>query len=293
MQWIFSLFLACICLAPVYACDVTDDTGHVLHLQKPAQRIISLAPDITEILFAIGAGERIVGVVDSSDYPQAARRIQRIGSYTGLDLERIVTLHPDLIVTWGSTFSRQLSALKNWGIPVYTTQPQHLQAIPLTMKNLGCLTGKEQLAQQAAEHFSKRLQALRQRYSQQTPLSVFYQIGPYALITINQNSWIHDVITLCGGRNSFANAKFIAPEISWEAVVVANPQVIISDATHADWRRRWQRWQTIAAVKNHFLFAVPPDLIDRAGPRLLDGAQQICEFLQQARAARIQVQLRK
>ena len=134
-----------------------------------------------------------------------------------------------------------------------------------------------------ADNFSQRLHALRQQYSRQKALPVFYQIGSYSLITINKDSWIHEVITLCGGRNIFAEAKSIAPEVNWESVVVANPQVIISDATNADWKIRWQKWHNVSAVKNQQLFAINPDLLSRAGPRLLDGALQVCEFLQKAR----------
>jgi iron complex transport system substrate-binding protein len=265
------------------ACKVSDDIGQILHLKKPAQRIISLAPDITEIVFAIGAGSQLVGVVRGSDYPQAAQKINSVGSYSGIDLEKIIALRPDLIVTWGNTFSRQLGLLKTLGIPIYTTLPRRLEDIPRTMKNLGCLTGKEMRANQAAESYMYQLTALYERFHNQKELSVFYQLGSYSLLTINKESWIHQVIRLCGGRNVFANAKTITPEIGWEAVLQSNPDVIITDSTRADWKKRWFVWEQMTAVKEGFLFAVPPDLIDRASPRLLEGARQICEYLQAAR----------
>jgi len=277
---ILSIFLLPVSYA---ACTVTDDSGQRIHLEKPAQRIISLAPDLTETLFAIGAGRQIAGVVQGSDYPPAARKITQTGSYSGLDLEKIVTLRPDLVVTWSTTFSRQLGVLKKFGIPVYQSEPRHLEDIPRTMNNLGCLTGTEKIARLQAQAFSRRLAAIRGQFHNQKQLAVFYQLGSYSLITVNKNSWITQVITLCGGRNVFAEAVSIAPEISWESVVTANPDVIITDATNPDWKKRWAAWPEIRAVKHDFLFSVDPDLIDRPGPRLLDGAALICKDLQSVR----------
>lgn len=232
------------------ACTVTDDAGRLLHLNKPAQRIISLAPDLTEILFVIGAGKQTTGVMSGSDYPAAAKQITSVGSYSGIDLERIISLHPDLIVTWSNSFSRQLVTLQKLSIPVYRAEPRKLEDIPRTIKNLGCLAGTSHIANQAAQHFSRRLTELRQRYAAQKPVTVFYQIGSYSLITINKDSWINQAIELCGGRNIFAAATSIAPEVSWEAVVTMNPDVIISDATQSNWRQRWQAWRTMSAVQS-------------------------------------------
>ena len=287
MTKIFPYFLALLFLSVSSfvhaACTVIDDAGHSIHLAKPAARIISLAPDITETLFAIGAGHQVVAVIGGSDYPSAARSLPSVGSYSGVDLEKIVALHPDLIVTWSYAFARQLAALKTFGIAVYTTKPQQLEDIPRTMKNLGCLAGAEKSANQAAEQFAARLARLRRNYQAKKEITVFYQIGSYSLMTINKDSWINQAITLCGGRNLFAGSKTIAPEVSWEAVISANPQVIINSAADETWQARWQKWPEITAVKNHLLFSIHPDLIERAGPRVLDGVQQICLSLQQAR----------
>ncbi len=285
LRWSFLVFI--LFLLPTHSfavCDITDDIGQALHFSTPAQRIVSLAPDITEILFSIGAGDRVMGVVMGSDYPQEARKIPQIGSYSGLDLERIVSLHPDLIVTWSRMFSRQLTVLKKMGIPVYTTEPRRLEDIPRTMKNLGCLTGTMKIAERKAKQYDQRLSELHKKYHTQKPITVFYQIGSYSLITINRDSWINQVITLCGGRNIFANANFIAPEVSWEAVVAANPHVIISDVMNESWKKHWMARPYITAVKNHLLFAVHPDIISRAGPRLLEGVEQVCADLQVARS---------
>ncbi len=265
------------------ACTVVDDTGTPFHLDKPAERVISLAPHITETLFAIGAGKQVVGVMEGSNYPAAARGIKKVGNYRDLDLETILNLHPDLIVTWSHYFSNQLAALKRLGIPIYTTEPRRLEDIPKTMRQLGCLTGTDKTAQAAADQFSQRLAALQQHYQTQKPVTVFYQIGPYSLITLNKDSWVDQVITLCGGRNLFADAPTIAPQVSWEAVIAANPQAVINSSNSDQWKTAWNHWSQVSAVKKRFLFTIDPDLLERAGPRLVEGAAQVCQYLQTSR----------
>jgi iron complex transport system substrate-binding protein len=262
---------------------VSDDQGNLVTLHAPAKRIISLAPDITETLFAIGAGHLIVATVDSSDYPKEVQKISRIGSYTGLDLERIISLHPDLIINFGHSFARQLAVLKKWGIPIYITDPHRLEDIPLTMKNLAELTGMERKGKEEAQHFLQGLAKLRQQYATKPALSVYYQIGTYSLITINKKSWINQAITLCGGQNVFADLKTLAPHIDWEALLKANPNVILTDAKIPSWKNIWKKWPELTAVKNNYLYAIDPDVIDRASPRLLTGVAEICQSLQKVR----------
>lgn len=265
------------------ACNVTDDAGSEIHLSQPARRIISLAPDITETLFAIGAGGHVIGVMQGSDYPETAKKIPVVGSYTGLDMEKIISLHPDLIVSWGKVFSRQLSTFKKMGIPVYSSEPRQLNDVTHTMRNLGCLTGQIQSADQEVKRYENRLAYLTKRYSNKKNITVFFQIGSYSLITINHESWINQAMTLCGAKNVFAHATLAAPEVTWEAVVDANPQVIISDVINSDWTSRWVKWSVISAVKNKKFYSIHPDVIERASPRLLDGVEQMCEAIQQAR----------
>lgn len=269
-------FIFCF-LSPVYACDVTDDTGQIIHLDHPARRVIALSPDLTETVFAIGGGSQLIGVIHGSDYPLAAKRITQVGAYSGLDLERIAALQPDLIVTWGAYFSRQLNVFKKSEVPIYVSNPRHIEDVPRLMRQLGCLLGTEKSAEKSARKFEARIHQLRQQYGQRKPLRVFYQIGFPALITINHDSWINEVITLCGGRNVFSDARMIAPEVGWEAVIQADPQVVLSDASESDWKKNWQKWSSISAVKTQSLYRVDPDWLERAGPRLADGAAQVCK----------------
>lgn len=270
------------------ATSVSDDNGKRFSCVNPAKRIISLSPDITEILYSIGASEQIVGVIDGSDYPVAATLLPRVGSYQGLDLERIVSRHPDLIVSWAGNFSRQLAVLSNMGVPVYTTNPHELDDVPANIRKLGCLTGHEKQAAEVASTYQRKLNELDKKYKSASTVSVFYQIGSYSLMTINHDSWINQAIRVCGGRNVFADAKVAAPEISWEAAVLANPEVIIADSPgSAGWRQRWQRWPNVAAVKHAQLYSVHADWLDRAGPRLIQGVEEVCRILSHARHQRV------
>lgn len=271
--------LFCIFSSAVFACGVVDDTGQVIHLNAPAKRIISLSPDLTEILFAVHADHQIVGVMNGSDYPDAAKKIPVIGSYTGIDIERVLSLHPDLIVTWGAMFSHQLAVFKKMGIPIYISDPHQLSDVAKTIKHLGCLTGNEKMAEQQAEEFSKQLQTLQQRYQRHKPIKVFYQIGSHPLLTINKASWINQAIKLCGGENVFADLKFAAPEVNIESVIAANPDVILADAKDEQWKQAWLPWSQVTAVKNQALYNINPDWIDRPGPRLIWGVRQVCEKL--------------
>lgn len=266
----------------LFAITVTDDDGQVLQFSQPAKRVISLAPDITEILYAIDANNTIVGVMAGSDYPAAARKLPVIGSYSGLDLERILQIHPDLIITWGNNFSKQLAILKKYGIPIYVNHPTQLQDVAHAMENFGSLVGKQNIAIKAANQYREKLKSLTSTYQAQQKVTVFYQIGD-SLLTINKDSWINQVISACGGRNIFAKANLTVPEIDMEAVIAANPQVILSSNHNDAWQSRWQKWQRVNAVRKGNLYTLHPDLIERAGPRLVDGVAQVCQFLQKSR----------
>jgi iron complex transport system substrate-binding protein len=264
----------------VYACEVRDDSNHIVNLTKPAARIISLAPDLTELLFAAGAGNQVVGVASGSDYPPAAKKLPVAASYNSLNAEAILALHPDLIVAWaGGSSDAVMQSLQNFGIPVFFSHQKNISDIPVTLQKLGCLAGTQQIANQAALNFSARVHALQQKYSGKKPISVFYMLSEHPLMTVNKDSWITQIISMCGGQNIFANAKGIAPQINLEAVLAANPDVILTSDTNRSWKKEWNTWPQLFAVKNKFLYSIDPDLLERAGPRLIDGAEQICDDL--------------
>lgn len=268
---------------PIFAIDVIDDTGAVVHLDHAAQRIISLAPDITESLFAVGAGVQIKGVLKGCDFPEQAKSVPVVGAYNGLHLETMIKLHPDLVITWGHFFSRQLKVLKAMGVPVYVTKPIRIEDVAKNMRQLGLLTGHEHLANEKANEFLQQVEAQKQKYFKQKKIDVYYQIGSYSLLTINKESWINQVIELCGGVNVFKTTKSIAPEITWEQLIQRKPQAIISDAPLTTLQKRFKKWTMIPAVQTNHMYSIDPDFIDRAGPRLLQGITQLCQSIDKAR----------
>jgi len=166
--------------------SVTDDTGREVRLAQPAQRIVSLAPHITELLFSAGAGGRIVGVVEYSDYPPAAKKLPRVGAYNAVDMERILALRPDLVIAWASGNPPALiEQLRSLGLTVFLSEPRSLEDVASNLERFGQLAGTQTTAQAAADEFRRRLQALRVRYSDRKPVSVFYQIWHRPLMTVN------------------------------------------------------------------------------------------------------------
>ncbi|QID19184.1 cobalamin-binding protein [Nitrogeniibacter mangrovi] len=272
------------------AIDVVDDMGDTVHLDAPARRIVSLAPHLTELIYAAGAGERLVAAVEYSDYPPKAKALPRIGSYTNADLEAVVAQHPDLVVSWRSgNPPTQIERLRALGIPVYVNEPRDLDAVAHTLRQIGRLAGTGAVADAAADAFEARQAALRTRYASQAPVGVFYQIWDQPLMTINGQHLISAVIRLCGGRNVFADLDLLAPKIGVESVLVADPEVIVASGmgeARPEWLDAWRRWPQLTAVKRDNLFFIPPELIQRHTPRILDGATRLCEQLDTARRRR-------
>ena len=194
------------------AVTVKDDAGASVTLAKPAQRVISMAPHATELLFAAGGGARVVGAVDYSDYPEAAKRIPRIGSNREVDVERIMALKPDLIVAWmhGSS-ERQIELVRRLGIPIYLSDPQTLEGIPESLLRLGQLMGTEAAARPVAAELRAQLASLRKQYAGRSPVRTFYQVWDKPLYTLSGKHIITDALRLCGGENIFHTLPVVAP----------------------------------------------------------------------------------
>jgi len=267
--------------------EVVDGTGEVLHLPRPAQRIISLAPHLTELVFAAGAGAQIIATVEYSDYPDEALKIPRIGSNNSISYEAIVGLAPDLVLVWQSGNGEQMiQRLKSLGLKVYVDVPATLDDIASSVERLGQLAGTPEQAGQVVREYRKKLSDLRQRYSERPSLSVFYQVWDDPLLTLNGKHLVSEVIRLCGGRNVFADAQALVPKLSVESVIAANPQMIVASATVAQrqqWLKASQNWSMIKAVKAERLYFVPPSLLQRHSPRILAGAEILCQHLEAAR----------
>jgi iron complex transport system substrate-binding protein len=282
-----ALFVACAARAEI---AVPDDLGERVALAAPARRIVSLAPHVTELLFAAGAGAQVVGTVDYSDYPPEARAIRRVGGYSALDFEAILALKPDLLVGWASGNGPDaLQRLRQLGIPVFASQPGALPELGATIEKLGALAGTPVAADRAAAEFRARLGALRARYAGRDEVSVFYAIWNRPPITVSDAHLISDVIRLCGGRNVFGRLRALAPTVNEEDVVRADPEAIVASGVGdepPEWLDDWKRWPRLTAVARGNLYVVPPQLIQRATPRVLDGAERLCAALDDARRKR-------
>jgi iron complex transport system substrate-binding protein len=270
--------------------ELRDDSGAVLRLERPARRIVSLAPHVTELLFAAGAGERLVGVVQFSNFPEAARAVPEVGSFSALDLEAIAALRPDVVVAWHSgNRGEQLDRLRALGIPVYLTEPRRLEDVAASLRALGRLAGSEAAAEAAARAFEARRADLARRYAARPPVRTFYQIWDRPLMTVNGQHLISDALRLCGGENVFADLPQLAPTLSVEGVLAANPEAVVASGmgeARPDWLDAWRHWPRLTAAARGNLFFVPPDLIQRHTPRILDGAEQLCRALDEARTRR-------
>ncbi|MEM5296515.1 cobalamin-binding protein [Burkholderia sp. JPY481] len=292
IQWFSAAALALSALSAHAAITVTDDSGATVTLAAPAQRVISLAPHVTELLYAAGGGPKMVGAVSYSDYPPEAKQLPRVGDNKALDLERIVALKPDLIVVWRhGNAQRQLERLRELHVPLFFSEPRRLDDIAVTLTKLGRLLGTSASADAAAAAYRDDIARLRARYANRPVVSVFYQVWDRPLMTLNGEHMISDVITLCGGRNVFADLQPLVPTVSTEAVLAANPQAIVTaapGATQPDTTLpqldTWRAWPRLAAVANNNLFAIDGDLINRPAPRIAQGARQLCEDLELARS---------
>lgn len=266
-----------------------DDTGRSVVLEAPAVRIVSLAPHLTELLFDLGAGSRVVGTVAYSDRPHAAQAVPRIGDAHAVDLERTVAMRPDLVVSWYSGNPRaQVEQLARLGVPVYRSEPRSLEDIARTLEQLGRLTGHERAAAEAASRFRARLAALRTRHEGLAPLPVFYQVWPRPLLTVSGSHVIGDALRLCGGANVFGALVPLIPTVGVEAVVAANPAAIVTGMAQGetgDPFALWRSWPDIDAVRRGHLFVVPTEAMHRHTPRILDAVESLCRRFADVRSS--------
>jgi len=275
--------------APAHgATTVRDDGGNTVTLDKPAMRVISMSPHVTELLFAAGGGGRIVGAVNYSDYPEAAKSIPRIGSNREIDLERVIAMKPDLIVAWMHNASeRQIEMVRKIGVPVFLSDPQTLEGIPDNVARLGQLMGTDTVANAAAGELRKQLAGLRSRYAGRPAVRTFYQVWDRPLYTLSGKHIITDALRLCGGENIFEKLTVTAPVVSVESVLKEDPEAIFGTAEkNYGGVSLWKPYATLTATRNDNLFTIDGDLLNRAGPRMISGTAIMCEKLELARRHR-------
>jgi len=282
-----ALLLALAAHAACAAVSVVDDAGNTVALPAPAKRIVSLAPHATEMLFAAGAGGAVIGVVAHSDWPEAARALPRVGDAAALDLERIASLRPDLVVAWPYTAPPQLAALRSQKVAVFVSDPKTIEGIADDVDRLGTLAGMPKGAASAAMRVD--LGKLRAQYADKPRLRVFYEVWNEPLYTIGGRHLISEAIGVCGGENVFASLAIPAPSVTVEAVMAAAPDVIVGGDDYGNrppWLDDWKRWPSIPAVRDGNLYGAAGDLLHRPGPRFIEGVGALCRTLETARAKR-------
>jgi iron complex transport system substrate-binding protein len=279
-------FAAVLALAAAAPCalarsaPVADDRGRVLRLQAPARRIAALSPHLAELAFDAGAGGALIAAVRGSDYPPEVKRLPTIGDAAGLDLERILALRPDLVLGWLSgNRATDLERLERLGLPVFVSEPRRLRDVPATLRRVGTLAGTLAAAEHAARAFEARLARLTPP-SISPPVSVFVEIWHSPIMTVNGAHLISEVLAVCGGHNVFAGMPTLAGSVGLEAVLAADPQVIIAATPPGqDALAAWRALPRLRAVRGGHLHAIDPDLLTRATPRILDGVEQVCAWL--------------
>lgn len=269
------------CFAVQSAGAATRESPDAAAERPVARRIVSLAPHITELVYAAGAGARLVATVEYSDYPAAARRVPRIGDAFRIDLERLLVLQPDLVLTWADgTPAAVLERLGAMGLRHEPVETERLDDVPRALRRIGVLAGTEPVAERSAVDYERRLAQLRRSHAGRASRSVFIEVDDRPLYTVNDRHVISEVVALCGGRNVFGTLGQLAPQVALEAVLAADPEVILSlDDAVADPLAEWRRWPELRAVRGGAIYSLPADLLTRPTPRILDGVEIACTRL--------------
>ena len=268
--------------------SVVDFSGSTVSLQQPAKRIVALAPHLVENTFSAGAGDRLVGVVEFSDFPLAATKLPIVGGYEKTNHERILELNPDLVLTWQSGNSHSsIELLRELGLTIYVNQADTLEEVAKSIRDIGTLAGTSEKAEKAATSYLEILAKVGEKYKDAKKVTSFYQVWNSPLQTISGNHIISNAIEICGGENIYQDELAIAPIINIESVLKRDPEAIIASgmsSARPEWLNEWKRWDSLQAVQKNNLFFVNPDHIQRHTVRLLDGINRICIQLDLARA---------
>lgn len=264
-----------------------DDTGRMVRLQAPARRIVSLAPHITENIFAAGAGEFLVGVSAYSNFPPQAQRLPIVSGFNSINIEAVLALRPDLVIAWTSGNPRDaVERIESLGLPIFRSEPRRLSDIATNIEAIGVLVGSAEPASKAARTVRERLAQLTQQYAHRRPMRAFYQVWDAPLMTVNGEHIIGDALRLCGASNVFASLPLAAPVVSIEAVIAAAPDVIVLSSEtgrEKDWIRAWQRFDALPAVQHGRFVSASAEAMGRHTPRLLDEVEKLCAALDRYR----------
>jgi iron complex transport system substrate-binding protein len=272
------------------AVTVQDDLGRSLSLAHLPLRIVSLAPGATEMLFAAGAGARVIATVAYSDDPAAARLVPRIGDAAAIDMERLIALHADVVVAWPKGGNpAQIAQVERMGLPVYREQVDAFSEFPASLRRLGELAGTRPIAERAARDLETQLAALTKRYGGGTPVSVLLEIWDRPIYTVGGKHLMSDALTLCGARNIFGDLAVAAPVVDIEAVIARNPDMIVAAAppgAASGWLDEWKPFRALQAVRSGRLIAFEDQRLSGLGPSALAATAGLCQLIDAKRVTR-------
>ena len=273
----------CLLIAALLAACGNESSTHP---KQGDLRIVTLAPHLAELVFAVGAGEQLVGVSAYTELPESAQHIGVVSDAFTVDHEALTLLKPDLMLVWESGMpASTIGQLKARGYPVQVIRTRSLGDIEQAMRRIAELTGHIDAGNARADAFRSALEALRDRYSSSTRLSVFYQVSRNPLYTVNGEHYVSEILELCAANNVFAELEQLAPNIDVEAVLARNPEVILSSGTGGDDALDvWQRFPSLAAVQADNLIILSEDALARPSDRVLIAAEAVCETLDKARS---------
>ena len=264
---------------------LTDDLGRTVTLKSPAQRIVTLAPFLTELVFAAGAGDRVVGVSAYSNFPSQAASLPVVSSAVGISLEQLAALKPDLVMAWRDSFRPEdVERVGRFGAAVYIAHGRRLDDVPRLLRTIGTATGRDVSA--VVGDFERRVAALKGEYGGKRRVDAFLEIWHRPLTTISGSHFMNDALEICGGRNLFKERAGVAPQVSWEEVYERDPFVIIGAGSapgEQEFRGNWKARGTLSAVKAGRLVYVDADTIQRPTTRTPEGIRQLCERLDAVR----------
>lgn len=247
-----------------------------------AERVVSLAPSMSEIMLELGAERRLVGLLDGGPRPAVLAGVPSVGRYGQVELEGLLALKPDLLLLWPDSVSEiQRSQLESFGVPLYVGEPHDLSQLAQQFVDIGRLVGAEVRGRLLRDQFNSRLAELRQRYRREPPLPVFYQVWHEPLYTLGGGQIVSDALGICGARNVFADLPLPAPQVNVEAVLGRAPEVILG-GSEAE-LQRWRAWPQLPAVRRGQLWVVPNKGLERPSFQMLVATEQLCELLARAR----------
>jgi vitamin B12 transport system substrate-binding protein len=279
---------SCICFLSLFIlipslCSAGEESSPTLN------RIIALSPHSVEMLFAIGAGDRIIATTKFANYPAQAESIPRVGGYNGIQIEKILTLKPDLIIAWmDGNKIEDIEKMERLGLNVYRSKTRSLDNIPNELIKLGKMIGLTDSGRHAAEAFNARIVKIRLENKHKTPVKFFYQLWDEPLRAMAAGSWINTVMAACGGENVFNDPMLDYPEVSIENVLIAAPEAFVIPSHHGSYTAsvdKWRKWPEIPAIANDQIYFIDGDLLHRFSTRVLDGMEQVCKAFDKVRAS--------